>query len=60
MVDADDYCGPMPAAPVSVAFVLGGGGRIVATPYSPTDATVPPCLSSPGSAGTITMHPWAR
>jgi hypothetical protein len=60
MVDADDYCGPAPAAPVSVAFVLGGGGRVVATPYSPTDATVPPCLSSPGSAGTIAMHPWAR
>ena len=46
--------------PVSVAFVLTGGGRIVATPFSPTDATLPPCNGAPGSAGDIEMQPWAR
>ncbi len=59
LVDTSNYCGPAPRAPVSVAFVLNGGGRIVATPVSPTDATVPPCLGSPGSAGGIQMQPWA-
>ena len=54
-----NYCGPEPVAPVSVAFVLDGGGRIVATPLSPTDATVPPCNGA-GSAGDIEMQPWAR
>ena len=54
-----NYCGPDPVAPVSVAFVLDGGGRFVATPLSPTDATVPPCNGAPGSAGDIEMQPWA-
>jgi hypothetical protein len=60
LVQDANYCGPAPAAPVSVAFVLGGGGRFVATPLSPTDATVPPCNGAPGSAGDIEMQPWAR
>jgi hypothetical protein len=60
-VGASNYCGPTPVAPVSVAFVLSGGSRVEATPVSPTDVNgVPPCNGSPGSAGTITMHPWAR
>ncbi len=59
LVQDGDYCGSTPVAPVTVAFVLDGGGRIVAAPFSPTDATVPPCLSSPGSAGDIEMQPWA-
>jgi hypothetical protein len=59
LVDTSDYCGPAPTAPVTVAFVIGGSGRIVATPFSPTDATVPPCLSQSGSAGEIQMQPWA-
>ena len=60
-VQDGNYCGPAPTAPVTVAFVLGGGpGRIVATPVSPTDTQgVPPCLGAPGSAGQIDMHPWA-
>lgn len=58
LVQDGNYCGPEPVAPVSVAFVLPEG-RIVATPASPTDATVPPCLGAPGSAGTIEMQPWA-
>lgn len=53
-----NYCGPAPTAPVSVAFVLASGGRIVATPFSPTDATVPPC-NGPGLPADISMQPWA-
>jgi hypothetical protein len=59
LVQAGNYCGPTPEAPVSVAFVLSDGGRVVASPVSPTDATVPPCLGAAGSAGTIEMQPWA-
>lgn len=59
LVQDGNYCGPTPVAPVSVAFVLSGGGRIVAMPFSPTDATLPPCLGAAGSAGDIQMHPWA-
>jgi hypothetical protein len=55
-----NYCGPDPVPPVSVAFVLDGGGRFTATPLSPTDATVPPCNGAPGSKGDIEMQPWAR
>ena len=59
LVQAGNYCGPDPAPPVSVAFVLSDGGSIVADPVSPTDVTVPPCLGPAGSAGTIEMQPWA-
>ncbi len=59
LVQDANYCGPDPVAPVSVAFVLSSGGRIVATPVSPTDVTVPPCNGAPGSAGDIEMQPWA-
>lgn len=60
LVDDANYCGPTPVAPVTIAFVLdGGGGRFVATPASPTDATVPPCNGGTGSAGDISMHAWA-
>jgi hypothetical protein len=31
----------------------------VASPFSPTDATVPPC-NGPGSPASIAMHPWAH
>ncbi len=60
LVQDANYCGPDPVAPVSVAFVLNGGGRFVATPLSSTDATVPPCNGAPGSKGDIEMQPWAR
>ena len=59
LVQAGNYCGPDPAPPVSVAFVLDDGGSIVADPVSPADVTVPPCLGPSGSAGTIEMQPWA-
>jgi len=60
LVQVGNYCGPTPVAPTTIGFVFANGVRIVATPVSPTDATVPPCLAGLGSAGTIEMHPWAR
>jgi hypothetical protein len=60
LVQDSNYCGPVPAQPVSVAFVLpAGAGRVVAAPLAAGDG-VPPCLGDPGSAGSIEMHPWAR
>ena len=59
LVAAGNDCRPAPIPPVSIAFVFGDGRRLVAAPVGPTDATVPPCLGNPGSAGTIDMHPWA-
>lgn len=58
LVQDGNYCGPAPVAPVSVAFELAGGSRILATPFSPTDATVPPCNGA-GAASDIEMQPWA-
>jgi hypothetical protein len=58
LVQDSNYCGATPTAPVSVAFVLADGRRIVATPFSATDATVPPC-NGPGQPASISMHPWA-
>jgi hypothetical protein len=58
LVQDSNYCGPTPSAPVSVAFVLADGRRIVATPFSPTDGTVPPC-NGPGQPADISMHAWA-
>jgi hypothetical protein len=58
LVEDGNYCGPTPAAPVSVAFVLGDGRTIVAKPVSATDVTLPPCNGA-GQAADIQMHPWA-
>jgi hypothetical protein len=59
IVQDDNYCGPNPVAPVSVAFVFTGGGRIVATPVSPTDTEgVAPCMG-PGNPGVVEMQPFA-
>jgi len=61
VIQDGNYCGPLPAPPVTVAFVLAGAtGRVVALPVSTTDtAGVPPCFGTPGSAGDIEMQPWA-
>ena len=61
LVQDGNYCGPVPVAPVSVAFVLpAGAGRLVASPLSPMDASgVPGCLGAAGSAGSIEMQTWA-
>ncbi len=59
LVEDGNYCGPTPGAPVSVAFVLTDGGRIVADPFSPTDVTIPPC-NGPGSPATVEMQAWTH
>lgn len=58
MVEDGNYCGPAPTAPVTIAFVLGPNDRVVASPASPGDRTVPPCNGS-AVAASIQMHPWA-
>jgi hypothetical protein len=59
LVKAGNYCGPAPAAPVTLTFTLPGTlGRVVAIPLSNTDTGgVPPCngASAPSS---ITMQAW--
>ncbi len=59
LVQDGNYCGSTPAPPVTVAFVLGDGRRLVAAPAAPDDATVPPCLGGSGSAPDIEMQAWA-
>jgi hypothetical protein len=56
-VAASNYCGSTPTPPLTIAFVLSNGGRIVAAPAS-TDDGAPPC-NGPGQPGQIDMHPWA-
>ena len=56
LVLVGNYCGPTPAAPVSVAFVVDGA-RLTAAPESASDTTVPPC-NGPGQPGSIEMQPW--
>jgi hypothetical protein len=58
LVQDGNYCGSAPVAPVTVAFDLGDGSRIVAAPFSTNDATVPPCLGA-ATPATIEMQPWA-
>ena len=59
LVQDDNYCGPAPTAPVTVAFIFGNAARVVASPVSPTDVDgVPPCFGSTGAA-VIEMQPWA-
>jgi len=59
-VRASNYCGPAPAPPVTVAFVLPQGlGRVVAAAAPPGGLDgVPPCLGPAGSSGTVEMQPW--
>jgi hypothetical protein len=59
LVQDGNYCNDIPTAPITVAFVLSNGGRVVATPLTSTDTSgLPPCNGA-GSAATIEMHPWA-
>jgi hypothetical protein len=58
MAEDGNYCGPTPVAPITVAFLLSGGQRVIAAPVSPTDTTgLAPCMGS-GSPADITMHAW--
>jgi hypothetical protein len=58
LVEASNYCGPAPTAPVTVAFVLGVKDRVIASPASPHDRTVPPCNGA-AVAAAIQMQQWA-
>jgi len=60
MVMDANYCGPAPAAPVTIAFVFPGGeGTVTATPAPNDDlGGVPPCLGQ-GSPADIEMQPFA-
>lgn len=59
LAQASNDCGPTPAPPVTIAFILGDGSRIVAAPPSPTDVTTAPC-NGPGQPGAISMQAWTR
>jgi Protein of unknown function (DUF4232) len=60
-VQDDNYCGPTPVAPITVAFFFPiEAAHIVAAPVSATDSSgLPPCFGNPGSPGSIEMQPWA-
>ena len=58
LVDADNYCGAAPTAPVTIGFVITGRSRVDATPAWANDTTVPPCLGA-GEPSRLEMHPWA-
>jgi hypothetical protein len=63
-VEASNYCGPAPRLPLTVGFVLAGGGgeRIVATPLTQgvdEGEAVPPC-NGQGSPATISTNGWSR
>ena len=57
LVEVGNGCKPEPQAPISVAFLFGGGQRLIAAPVSPTDVTLPPC-NGPSQPATISMHAW--
>lgn len=60
LVQVGNYCGPEPAAPVTVAFTQHEA-TFVATALSPTDLSgVPPCNGEAGPKNDIAMHPWAK
>jgi len=51
-----NWCGPAPATPITIAFVLPAGmGRVVANTSGPTP--VPACVSS-GSPSAVTAAAW--
>jgi hypothetical protein len=58
LVRASNGCGEQPTRAVTVAFVTDTG-RVVATPLSPTDKTMPPC-NGPGEPSIMEMQPWTR
>jgi len=60
LVQVGNYCGPEPAAPVTVAFT-DHDATFVATALSRTDVSgVPPCNGTAGPKDDIQMQPWSR
>ena len=57
LVEDGNYCGAAPVAPVRIGLTLSAGERVIASPPSPADATVPPCNGA-GVGSYIRMHPW--
>jgi len=55
-----NYCGPAPATPLAMALVFPGGARLGVSPLGPTDDTIPDCMSTPGSPGSIEIQPWGQ
>lgn len=54
-----NYCGPVPRAPVSLAF-RRESFVMVAKPLTNSDLSgVPPCGGYPGTPSDVTMTPWA-
>jgi len=59
LVQDDNYCGATPALPTTIALVLpANAGRLIAT--AAPGGTVPPCTSTPGSLGSISMNGWTK
>jgi hypothetical protein len=58
LVAAGNDCLPPPTSPVSVAFILDDGSRLVAAPLGAGDLTTPPCLGA-GEPASISMQPWS-
>ena len=59
LVQDDNYCGATPALPTTIALVLpANAGQLIAT--AAPGGTVPPCTSTPGSLGSISMNGWTK
>ena len=54
-----NVCGAPPVPPVTIQLELGDGGTVTATPFEPTDGTVPPC-NGPTRPSEMSIHPWSR
>jgi hypothetical protein len=58
-VDVANVCTSPVVAPVTIAYDIGGGQRVVSRPQKQTDTTVPPC-NGPGQPASIAMKAWVR
>jgi hypothetical protein len=54
-----NVCGQPPKAPITIQLDLGAKGVVTARPFSPTDATVPPC-NGPTQPSDMSIHPWSK
>ncbi len=59
LVQDGNYCGAVPTLPTTIAFVLpANAGRLIAA--AAPGGGVPPCTSTPGSLGSISMNGWTK
>lgn len=54
-----NVCGAPPVPPVTIQLDFGDHGTVTATPFDPTDGTVPPC-NGPTRPSEMSIHPWSR